>query len=202
MDPINPWIDANEVRQLAEQLLQHHHKPKATPQTPGFSDSFIGFDAISSPAADSIPAAAIPAVSIPAAPIPVAAIPATSAPSAPVSAAPSHSDSASPWSMLHTYLKQTHAADGLFVLNSMGEPIYGKDQLPKLQFIAQSLAAQPTSNGQPKHHIHLKVGPAAVLEIIPVVLPTGPAIIGTVVQAPLNADQINAIAAQASRISR
>ena len=43
-DPINPWLDADELKQLAESLMQGGSKPKnPLPQDAGFSENFVGF---------------------------------------------------------------------------------------------------------------------------------------------------------------
>ena len=43
-DPINPWLDANELKQLAESLMQSPGQiAKPAAQDAGFGDSFVGF---------------------------------------------------------------------------------------------------------------------------------------------------------------
>ncbi len=43
-DPINPWLDAEELKQLAESLLQGGNRPRqAATQDAGFGDGFEGF---------------------------------------------------------------------------------------------------------------------------------------------------------------
>lgn len=43
MDPINLWLDPNEVRQLAEQLIRPVAKPQISATDLGFDSSFVGF---------------------------------------------------------------------------------------------------------------------------------------------------------------
>jgi len=43
MDPINPWIDPTEVRQLAEKLLRPVEHSRIVSTNPGFDTSFVGF---------------------------------------------------------------------------------------------------------------------------------------------------------------
>lgn len=43
MDPINLWLDPNEVRQLAEQLIRPVAKPQISSADLGFDSGFVGF---------------------------------------------------------------------------------------------------------------------------------------------------------------
>ncbi|MEN9535490.1 MAG: hypothetical protein RIR37_763, partial [Verrucomicrobiota bacterium] len=43
MNPIDTWIDTDEVRRLAERLMSPERKAQSTVRETGFNDSFIGF---------------------------------------------------------------------------------------------------------------------------------------------------------------
>jgi hypothetical protein len=43
MDPINAWVDADELKRLAESLLAPPQKPQTPPDDAGFGGDFIGF---------------------------------------------------------------------------------------------------------------------------------------------------------------
>jgi hypothetical protein len=43
MDPINPWLDAAEVRRLAERLMRPVREPAVTIADAGFDEAFVGF---------------------------------------------------------------------------------------------------------------------------------------------------------------
>ncbi len=65
MDPINAWVDADELKRLAESLLAPPQNPQTTPDDAGFGGDFIGFasqknqPSIKSPSTD-IPASSQP----------------------------------------------------------------------------------------------------------------------------------------------
>jgi len=87
-------------------------------------------------------------------------------------------------------MKQQFGSGDLFILNRDGHTVFGKDSHTKFQFIARSLTKHAERRGLPKGHVHIKVGPAQTLEIIPVDLPNGGWVVGTVVPKPLQPAEI------------
>lgn len=98
-------------------------------------------------------------------------------------------------------MRQTFGAEKLFILNRDGHTVFGEHHHPQLQFIARSLTRNGTRRGLPKSHIHIKIGPAQILEIIPVDLPNGGWVIGTVLPAPLQPEDIKVWVKEISKLS-
>ena len=68
-DPINPWLDAEELKQLAESLLQGGNKPRQTAtRDAGFGDGFEGFATPEAPTPANNLVMATPAAQVPSAP--------------------------------------------------------------------------------------------------------------------------------------
>ena len=87
-------------------------------------------------------------------------------------------------------MQEQFGSSPLFILNRDGHTVFGKDHYPQFQFIARSLTKHAERRGLPKGHIHIKVGPGQTLEIIPVDLPNGGWVVGTVVPKPLETPKI------------
>lgn len=87
-------------------------------------------------------------------------------------------------------MQQQFGSGDLFILNRDGHTVFGKETHPQFQFIARSLTKHAERRGLPKGHIHIKVGPSQTLEIIPVDLPNGGWVVGTVVPKPLQPPEI------------
>ena len=98
-------------------------------------------------------------------------------------------------------MQQQFGSSSIFILNRNGHTVFGKENHPQFQFIAQSLTKHAKRRGLPKGHIHIKVGPAQTLEIIPVDLPNGGWIVGTVVPKPLQPDDVSHWVDQLSKMS-
>ena len=100
-----------------------------------------------------------------------------------------------------TDMHQQFGSGPIFILNRNGHTVFGKDNHPQFQFIAQSLTKHAKRRGLPKGHIHIKVGPAQTLEIIPVDLPNGGWVVGTVVPKPLQPEEIAQWVSALSKLS-
>lgn len=217
MDSIHPWLDADELKQLAESLMQGKPlQPPPSRQDAAFGEGFVGFAADSSndpPQAPAQPAAAVPPpaespapAALPPAPAPepapVAAIPSATAPPAATNAAPVASSPADDHCLdLQARLQNDYGASQLFILDRDGHTIFGKDHHPQLQLIARSLTRDSERRGLPKGHIHIKVGPDQILEIIPISLPNGGWVIGSVLPQPLSPEQVQAWTKEVSKLS-
>ena len=225
IDPINPWLDADELKQLAASLMQGSGQPKGPiSQDAGFGESFVGFAATGSylsPTPDqslspTVPPTVIPSTaekdasplpaitSPPAAPTPVSQvapiISAPVAPAIPISSSsspapesinpPATSDPELQCRQFQTDMQRQFGSSDLFILNRDGHTVFGKETHPQFQFIARSLTKHAERRGLPKGHIHIKVGPSQTLEIIPVDLPNGGWVVGTLVPNPLQPAEI------------
>jgi len=190
MDPINPWLDADEVRKLAESLMPARTLPAASINDAGFNDAFVGFaapDPVVAPAAALIPAPVI-APAPAATPAPVVVSPAPSA--APVTIPASFSSAAS-LQGFQSKIQQSHRAECLFIIDQTGKAVFGEDHYPQFHFIARSLTQNTERRAFPKGHIHIKIGPAQTLEIIPLQLPNRAWVAGIIVPQPLPTETIS-----------
>ena len=195
MDPINPWLDADEVRQLAESLMPARTVAAASINDAGFNDSFVGF-AGPDPVAVTAPVAAPTPISIPvpvATPAPAAVItPVPVTTPAPVAApTPAAFSSASSFQTFQARIQQSHRAESLFVIDHTSKAVFGEDHYPQFHFIARSLSENGGRRTFPKGHIHIKIGPAKTLEIIPLHLPNRAWVAGVIVPNPLPAETIS-----------
>jgi hypothetical protein len=204
MDPVNPWLDPAEVRHLAEQLLRPVAPARLSAADPGFDASFIGFTSgVASLAPDPPASAPLPTPPVPPLPqpIPPAEQPATSAPQAPPApsvslrspepppAAPSRTRFLQRIHIFRDWLAKNFQATDIFVLDREGKVIFDESGHGRLHFMARNLAIASRGSG----NIHVKIGPAAILEVIPCETPYGRIVLGALVPDALPADHINMI---------
>jgi hypothetical protein len=175
MDPINPWIDPNETRRMAERLMQPAREPVQAPEDTGFDDSFVGFSdsmaeefEVLAPELDQIEE------------------PEELASSAQVT--PELEDSA-PYPEHHAMLRDQFGAIASFMTDANGELVFTEGGYGAFQFVAQNLA----KSAAPPNHLRLKIGANAVLEIIPIESETGFAWLGVIFPALLPQDVVGQI---------
>lgn len=193
MDPVNPWLDPAEVRHLAEQLLRPVAPARLAAADPGFDSSFVGFTSAvaEKPAAvHEEPAAVSPAEM---APVPVE-IPAP-APSAPPEApqpppvAPSRTRFLERIQIFRDWLAKNFGAKDIFILDREGKVIFDESGHGRLHFMARNLAVASRGSG----NIHVKIGPSAILEVIPCETPYGRIVLGSLVPEALPASHVQTI---------
>lgn len=205
MDPVNPWLDPAEVRHLAEQLLRPVAPARLSAADPGFDASFIGFTSggVASLAPEPTSSEPLPTPSVPPLPqpIPHAGQPAISAPQAPPApsvsprspepppAAPSRTRFLQRIHIFRDWLAKNFQATDIFVLDREGKVIFDESGHGRLHFMARNLAIASRGSG----NIHVKIGPAAILEVIPCETPYGRIVLGALVPDALPADHINMI---------
>lgn len=194
MDPVNPWLDPSEVRHLAEQLLRPAAPAQLSEADPGFNASFVGFmSAAAQPIAAPqepvrIPHSAPPEPPAPAREIPEETPPPPQAPpvfrAAPVfQAAPTPPAHTSRTRFLERiqifrdWLAKNFRATDIFILDREGKVIFDESGHGRLHFMARNLALASRGPG----NIHVKIGPASILEVIPCETPYGRIILGTIV---------------------
>lgn len=212
MDPVNPWLDPAEVRHLAEQLLRPVAPARLSAADPGFDASFIGFTSggvvtvlpqppESAPVAVERPAPRTPSVPpLPQANQPVEQ-PAASAPplpaASPVSqpapepppAAPSRTRFLQRIHIFRDWLSKNFQATDIFILDREGKVIFDESGHGRLHFMARNLAIASRGSG----NIHVKIGPSAILEVIPCETPYGRIVLGALLPDALPADHIHTI---------
>jgi hypothetical protein len=208
MDPINPWLDPTEVRHLAEQLLCPVAPACLSAADAGFDSSFIGFTSggvasiapestASAPVSAPLPTTHTPTIP----PLPQAIQPAISIPQAPPApsvsqrspepppAAPSRTRFLQRIHIFRDWLAKNFQATDIFVLDREGKVIFDESGHGRLHFMARNLAIASRGSG----NIHVKIGPAAILEVIPCETPYGRIVLGALVPDALPADHINMI---------
>ena len=190
MDPINPWVDANEVRRLAERLLTPPSQPDVTVRDAGFDAGFIGF---ASERAAYAPPAFTPPPPPPPAPRP--AIPEVMVPTPPPAppAAPSPFEAVveprttvrGPFldriTRFRDWFVNEFAATGIFILDREGSVIFDESGNARLHSLARDLALASRKPGGPPANVHLKIGTRATLEVIPVETAYGYLVLGAIV---------------------
>lgn len=198
MNPITPWLDPDEVRQLAARLLT---RPPGLfdgrAQEAGFDAAFIGFAPTSQALAEPAPVRTAPVVA-PAPPAPYSspavpdAVPAIAAPPVVPAVAPApepQNPARGPFldriGRFRDWLHHHFKASGVFILDREGFVIFDESGHGKLHFLARSLALTSRRPGNPAGNVHVKIGTAATLEVIPVETPYGWLVLGAVLPEPL-----------------
>ena len=205
MDPLQPWVDAAEVRRLAARLLQPVRNPAA--EVPageaGFSEGFIGFTG-------GQPATAQPPAHLPApAPAPIQVARTSPATPAPVTAIPTATSA--PQSARGPFLEKIRrfrdwmagqfGAAGLFILDREGAVIFDEGTHGRLHFLARSLALASRRPGASAGNVHVKIGATTTLEVIPVETPYGCLVLGAVVSEALPPAAVQAVMAALAAIT-
>ena len=182
MDTINPWLDPNEVRQLAEKLIRPAEQTQLVSKDPGFDTSFVGFVDTDEPAPE-FTAPQIPTE--PQKPIAVASQPIVKV--TPAAQVTTVSDSR--FVNFRNWLTDHFGAKEIFILDHTGAVIFDESHHGRLHFIARDLILQA---GQP-HNVRVKFGPSANLELIPCENPKSLVILGALFPNSLSKEQISNI---------
>lgn len=176
MDPINPWLDAEEVRRMAERLLAPAQQPDPGIRDAGFDSAFIGYAS----GAPGTPAPASPALAAPP-PLPPVTVERTvtsppqetasiSSPFQPM--AESRTIVRGPFldriSRFRDWFATEFSATGVFILDREGSVIFDENGNEKLHSLARNLALASRKPGAPPANVRLKIGTRAILEVIPV----------------------------------
>lgn len=180
MDPVNPWLDPSEVWHLAEQLLRPVASTCLFATDPGFDTSFVGFttnDAFNLVCEEK---ETYMPLSVPKPVMPF---------SQPAAADSSQTCFLERVSTFRHWLTKNFKATDIFILDSEGKVICDESGHGQLHFMARNLAVASRGAG----NIHIKVGPTAILEIIPCVTPRGRIVLGALVPDALPVSQIQSI---------
>lgn len=185
MDPVNPWLDADEVRRLAARLMKPARDPAVNITDAGFDEAFIGFVGERT----SSPPPAPPPQDSPAPPSFSPEIPPQEPEPVrqpvPASEAPSQSAARGPFleriQRFRDWMSREFAAGGLFILDREGSVIYDESGQTRLYFLARSLALASRRPGTSSANVHVKIGAGSTLEVIPVETAYGCLVLGAVV---------------------
>ena len=189
MDPVNPWLDPSEVRHLAEQLMRPVAPARLSAADPGFDSSFVGFTAQAAETAtvpqhqpEPPPPQHIEKEAPQPAPVPQEDPP-------PPPAAPSRTRFLERIQIFRNWLSENFAATDIFILDREGKVIFDESGHGRLHFMARNLALASRGSG----NIHVKIGPASILEVIPCETPYGRLVLGTIVREAMPSDHVQTI---------
>ena len=184
MNPIDTWVDTDEVRRLAERLMSPDRQARPNIQESGFDDSFVGF-AEAKPAAPAIKQAAPtpPPAPTPQAPAPTATH--TALADAKTPATPSAFKGLAAW------LHQQCGASAVFVVNLEGSVLHDEGYA-HLHFAARGMALNWKIRDTVKP-VRLLVHAGSYLELIPLNHPQGRLILGIIVPQPINPTTLDSI---------
>ena len=184
MNPIDTWVDTDEVRRLAERLMSPDRQARPNIQESGFDDSFVGF-AEAKPVAPAIKQAAptLPPAPTPQAPAPTATH--TALADAKTPATPSAFKGLAAW------LHQQCGASAVFVVNLDGGVLHDEG-CAHLHFAARGMALNWKVRDAVKP-VRLLVHAGSYLELIPLNHPQGRLILGIIVPQPINPTTLDSI---------
>jgi hypothetical protein len=193
MDPVNPWLDADEVRRMAARLMKPARNPEVHVTDAGFDEDFVGF-ANERPASPA-PVPAPPAPVSPVSPPPVEPVKQL----APEAAEPVPSTARGPFleriRRFRDWMHREFSANGLFILDREGTVIFDESAQNRLYFLARSLALASRRPGTSAANVHVKIGAGATLEVIPVETAYGCLVLGAVVPEALPPAAVSAVMA-------
>lgn len=205
MDPINPWLDPVEVRRLADRLMRPMRDPGVTVTDAGFDEGFVGYASEASarhaPIAVAVPARVVgPPIDEAPPPVqaPVAAQP-QSVQHRPAEVVEQTIESSARGPFLdrirrfRDWMRHHFSATGIFILDREGAVIFDESNHGRLHFLARSLALASRRPGSSAGNVHVKVGAAATLEVIPVETPYGCLVLGAVVPEALDPSAVAAV---------
>ena len=175
MDPVNPWLDPSEVRHLAEQLLRPVAPARLSAADPGFDGSFVGFT--SGGAVAVVPEETKPARIV------------EPQPETEPEPAPSRTRFLQRIHIFRDWLAKNFLATDIFILDHEGKVIFDESGHGRLHFMARNLAIASRGSG----NIHVKIGPSAILEVIPCETPYGRIVLGALLPDALPAEYIHTI---------
>ena len=186
MNPIYPWLDPNEVRRMAEQLLNPADDTAMSAADVGFDETFIGYGAheVTLPAASPAdgettgepPQSPPTAPVIQTAPEPQAAENFTTVPTALLERITRFRDR-----MRHEF-----SATDLFILDREGAVIFDESRHGRLHFLVRSVALASQRSAASLANVRVKIGAQAIFEVIPVETDHGSFILGAVFPASLS----------------
>lgn len=214
MDPVNPWLDPVEVRRLAERLIRPVREASLTVADAGFDDAFVGYAGGKPPAnpAPAPPPAAAPflparVVAAPEEPPPLPERPPVQTPPpAPPAPEPAVNTSVrGPFldriQRFRDWMHHHFAATGIFILDREGAVIFDESNHGRLHFLARSLALASRRPGSTTSNVHVKIGAAATLEVIPVDTAYGTLVLGAVVPEALQPNAVSAVMEALSQVA-
>jgi hypothetical protein len=187
MDPLHPWIDADEVRRLAARLMNPSRDPEVRIADAGFDESFVGFAANRGAAPAPAPNPANPPPPLP-------------------SAEPSPAAARGPFleriRLLRDWMGTQFSASGIFILDREGTVIFDESGHNRLHFLARSLALASRRPGTSAANVNVKIGSATTLEVIPVETAYGCLVLGAVVPEALPPTAVQSVMSALAEVAK
>lgn len=168
MNPINPWLDPIEVRQLAEQLLRPDRGSSLDTGDTGFNEGFVGFANARSSAPGGTP------------------------PSPQQESAVTDTVFHRRILQLRDWMQREFAASGLFLLDHEGALIFDENTHRQLHSLARNVALAARKQGSAAN-VQVKIDEGAILEVLPVDTARGWLVLGAVVPHPLAPQAVAAV---------
>ena len=194
MDPVNPWLDADEVRRMAARLMKPAGDAPVNVADAGFDEDFVGF-------AGERPASPAPVLT-PSPPSPPAEPVKQPAPAA---EEPPPSTARGPFleriRRFRDWMSREFSASGLFILDREGAVIFDESGQTRLYFLARSLALASRRPGTSAANVHVKIGAGTTLEVIPVETAYGCLVLGAVVPEALPPAAVGAVMAALAQVA-
>lgn len=190
MDPLESWVDADEVRRLAARLIEPVRPVPVTVagEMAGFSEAFVGF-------ADTAPATIDPPLP-PGAPAPMPKAPEQPFVRGTSENSPPQSASGGFLGNIHRFrdwIGREHGSTGVFLLDHDGRVIFDDGPHERLHFLARSLALVMRRPGASHGSVHVKIAAGTTLEIIPAAGVGGHLVLGALVSAPLPQESVRKV---------
>jgi hypothetical protein len=174
MDAVQPWVDAEEMRRLAEALMATPTAVANAVNEAGYSPEFEGFAGevvtsapVAVPTAEQAVAPVVPAM-VAASEVRVPAPTIIEAPFTP---------------RLRQYAEWICSRGpvmGMFILNPDGLVIFDSGDHARYHFMARSLAQAAQRQQQAHGHVQMKIGAADVLEVIAAETAIGRLVVGLI----------------------
>lgn len=178
MDTINPWIDLNETRRMAERLMLPSRAPVEAPDDTGFDDSFVGF---SEPLNSAVP------IDVPAS----VEVEESRGVQADHDGLP-EVDLSSIFVQQRAMLREEMGSIASFMVDAGGTSLFNDGNYGAYHFIAQEL----TRTEKKVRHVRLKAGAKAILEIIAIESESGFSYLGIVLPRNLSEEEVGQIRLQ------
>lgn len=156
MDTLQPWVDAAEIRRLAESLMSVPARTALATEDAGFAGDFVGFEqtkAVQKHTGNQNEN--------------------------------DHTDVLTDTKFFAS-IPQRYAVHGLFVLDPGQKLVFENTDLSHLHFLARDFASSAKQNPGNKTHVQLRVGSSDLLEIILHECPRGLMALGLLVRQALS----------------
>jgi hypothetical protein len=198
-DPIDSWLDARELRVLAERLIRPVQAVEEGVRDAGFGEGFEGF-AVRAP--ESAPTAQVVVAPVAEVELPVEEVlEETELPARETGGGPAVVNFEERLARFREWLEESFPLDGFFLLDGSGRCVMDSGDHVRLHFLARSLAAAPQREGAVAVPLHVRTGTGSVLEVLPVATARGGMVLGLLAVSPLGAAVLEAASRALREIS-